>query len=398
MDETGSSAATQPIGVTHVVAGLGPHAGGPSYSVPALATALARRGAAVRLRSVGPHESNCGTADGVIRSAHPAANGILGSVLRSSSELEMAAGSDAHSGAILHTHGLWQMPNIYPARLKRRSDRCVVIVHSPRGMLAAPALKISAWKKRPFWWLQQRSALAEADCIHATAMSEFEEIRATGLTNPVAVIPNGVDVPGLTAAEEEQEAGHVVLSLGRVHPKKGLDRLVRAWARIEVEFPSWRLRIVGPSEVGHDRELGSLARALGAQRVTIEGPIYEANAKLGAYRGARLFVLPTLNENFALTVAEALAAAVPVISTKGAPWAGLEHERCGWWIDHGVEPLVVALRHAMTIGSAELQAMGLRGRSWVARDFGWDRIAGDMLDVYNWLRSGGLPPACVRLD
>jgi glycosyltransferase involved in cell wall biosynthesis len=201
-----------------------------------------------------------------------------------------------------------------------------------------------------------------------------------------------------TTAEEKQEGDQVVLSLGRVHPKKGLDRLVRAWARIEPEFPSWRLRIVGPSEVGHDKELEALARKLGAQRIAIEGPIYEASAKLGAYRNADLFVLPTLNENFAMTVAEALAAAMPVISTRGAPWAGLERERCGWWIDYGVEPLVVALRHAMTIGSPERQAMGLRGRSWMVRDFGWDKIAGDMLDVYDWLRSGGPPPKSVRLD
>jgi glycosyltransferase involved in cell wall biosynthesis len=290
------------------------------------------------------------------------------------------------------------MPNVYPAQLKRRSDHRAKIVHSPRGMLAAPAMKISAWKKRPFWWLQQRPALEAADCIHATAMSEFEEIRAAGLTNPVAIIPNGIDVPRLTTAAEKPEGDHVVLSLGRVHPKKGLARLIRAWARIEPAFPSWRLRIVGPPEAGHDRELGSLARTLGAQRITIEGPIYEADEKLGAYRGACLFVLPTLNENFALTVAEALAAAVPVIATKGAPWAGLERERCGWWIDHGVEPLVVALRHAMTIGSAERQALGLRGRSWMERDFGWDKIAGDMLDVYDWIRSGGPPPAIVRID
>ena len=266
-------------------------------------------------------------------------------------------------------------------------------------MLGLVALRISAWKKRPFWWLLQRSALEAADCLHATAASEYQEIRAVGLTRPVAIIPNGIDLPDrATMPPRGGGTERVVLSLGRIHPKKGLDRLVRAWARIEPEFPSWRLRIVGPAEVGHDKQLAALARALGLQRVAIEGPVYGAQQKLDTYRNADLFVLPTLNENFALTVAEALAAEVPVISTRGAPWAGLDRERCGWWIDHGVDPLAAALRQAMTIGCAERRAMGARGRAWMARDFGWDRIAGDMLQVYRWLIEGGEPPPTVRAD
>ena len=110
-----------------------------------------------------------------------------------------------------------------------------------------------------------------------------------------------------------------------------------------------------------------------------------------------LFVLPTLSENFAITVAEALAAGTPVIATKGAPWHGLEREDCGWWIDHGVEPLVAALAKAMTMQREALQAMGAKGRAWMARDFSWDRVANDMLDVYRWLLAGGEPPRTVRL-
>ena len=99
-----------------------------------------------------------------------------------------------------------------------------------------------------------------------------------------------------------------------------------------------------------------------------------------------------------MTVAEALASGVSVISTKGAPWAGLETERCGWWIDHGVEPLAAALSQAMASPRAELNAMGARGRAWMARDFSWDRVAADMLDVYRWLAVRGPRPATVFAD
>jgi glycosyltransferase involved in cell wall biosynthesis len=190
--------------------------------------------------------------------------------------------------------------------------------------------------------------------------------------------------------------GRIVLSLGRIHPKKGLDRLVRAWAYVESTHPEWRLRIVGPDELGHASELEVLAAKLKTQRVSIEGSV-AGDAKTAAYREADLFVLPSLNENFAITVAEALAAGTPVIATKGAPWHGLAREGCGWWIDHGVEPLAAALANAMVMTREALQAMGAKGRAWMARDFSWDRVAQDMLKIYGWLSFGGEVPSTVRL-
>ncbi len=380
-----------------MIAGLAQDQGGPSYSVPALAAALARNGTIVRLRSVEEQGRPIGDANGLERYAHPPGGGPLDLQLRRSPELLQALKADACAGAILHAHGLWLMPNVYPAWAKRRANAGVAVVQSPRGMLGREALKISAWKKRPFWWIFQRSALAAADCLHATARSEHEEIRAVGLKAPVAIVPNGIDLPMLSEFSRPEASKRVALSLGRIHPKKGLDRLVRAWAQIESEFQSWNLRVVGPGELGHDHELRALARSLRAKRISIEAPIY-GEAKLAAYRGADLFILPTLNENFAMSVAEALAAEIPVISTKGAPWPGLETERCGWWIDQGTEPLVTALRTALALPREALGAMGTRGRAWMARDFGWDRIAVDMLDVYRWLRLGGEPPSTVRLD
>jgi glycosyltransferase involved in cell wall biosynthesis len=140
-----------------------------------------------------------------------------------------------------------------------------------------------------------------------------------------------------------------------------------------------------------------LAMALGLTRVYVEGPIY-GDAKTTAYEDADVFVLSTLNENFGLTVAEALAAGTPVISTKGAPWSGLENEGCGWWIDHGVEPLAAAMARAMVLPREVLKAMGKNGREWMARDFSWDRVAHDMLDVYLWLAGSVDPPGSVRFD
>ena len=195
----------------------------------------------------------------------------------------------------------------------------------------------------------------------------------------------------------EPAVERVVLSLGRIHPKKGLVQLVYAWSKVETRYADWRLKIAGPPERGHDNELRALAMSLGLTRISVEGPIY-GEAKTVAYRYADVFALPTLNENFGLTVAEALAAGTPVISTKGAPWSGLAREGCGWWIEHGIEPLATALAHAMTLPREALKAMGDKGREWMARDFSWDCVGRNMLDVYLWLARDAEPPPAIRFS
>ena len=161
-------------------------------------------------------------------------------------------------------------------------------------------------KKMLFWHLLQGPTIRNASCYHATSRQEYEDIRAYGLTQPVAIIPNGIDLPQPhESMTGRNSADRVVLSLGRIHPKKGLDRLVRAWAKVEAAHPDWRLRIVGPAELGHDVELRALAATLKLSRVSIEPAIY-GEEKYTAFREADVFVLPTLNENFAMTVAESL--------------------------------------------------------------------------------------------
>jgi glycosyltransferase involved in cell wall biosynthesis len=385
-------------GIVQIIAGLDSRDGGPFYSVPRLAASVAlQANQLVVLSSLQGQETSHHGGSVVRRAFSPDRTPLLDR-LASSRALKTALLADARAGALLHTHGLWLMPNIYPAWARQQGHPDCRLVHSPRGMLGAEALKISAWKKKLVWHLWQRAALETADCLHATAASEYEEIRAAGLKNPVAIIPNGMDLPDLAALPRpvrHPDTPRTILSLGRVHPKKALDRLIRAFARLEAENPNWRLRIVGPTERGHDEELRSLCQSLSTRHVSIEGPVY-GEAKWRVHRDADLFVLPTLNENFGLSVAEALACEVPVISTKGAPWSGLEREGCGWWIDHGVDPLVDALQHAMALPDTARHAMGARGRTWIARDFGWEGIGRDMLAVYRWLRDGGPPPHMIR--
>lgn len=386
--------------VTHVVATIDEPNAGPSNSVSHLCRSMVRLGHKADVDMVagwraGPAQAAADLA--VHRHRQDFASAPVLGRLCLSHDLSADLRLRAPFLDIIHAHGLWLMPNVYPMWAAAGTNAAVVI--SPRGMLGGAALKFSASRKALFWQLLQRRAVTRAACLHATGEAEYEEIRAFGIDRPVAVIPNGVDLPEPAPATPAgaPSTSRTVLTLGRIHPKKGLIHLVRAWGAIAADHPAWKLRIVGPSELGHADELRGLALSLGLNSVSIEDALHGAD-KTAAYRAADLFVLPTLNDNFALTVAEALAAGTPVIATKGAPWSGLTEQRCGWWVDVGAEPLAEALRTAMCLPRPALAEMGQRGRAWMAQAFSWDRVARDMVRVYGWLKGEIEPPAFVRVD
>ncbi len=192
----------------------------------------------------------------------------------------------------------------------------------------------------PFWRLMQKPALGATSCFHATAESEYKDIRRAGFRQPVAIIPNGIDLPPITL--KHRGNARTLLFLGRVHPSKGLDLLLPAWRAVQDRFTDWRLIIAGPDNGGYLKRVQTLSDQLQLKRIEFLGEL-KGEQKWEAYREAELFVLPTYSENFGMTVAEALAAGVPAIVSKGAPWPGLEMRRVGWWIDVGLDPLVTSL-------------------------------------------------------
>jgi glycosyltransferase involved in cell wall biosynthesis len=299
---------------------------------------------------------------------------------------------------VIHNHGMWQMNAVYPGwAAKARKAKFVV---SPRGAFSTWAMSHGSRFKRIFWPLIQRPALVQASCFHATAESEYEDIRRLGFKQPVAIIPNGIDVPEF--AQKKSRDFRTLLFLGRVHPKKGVDVLLNAWSSVMDRFPDWRLLVVGADtgygkQDGYLEQMKVLAAKLKLKRLEFIGPLY-GEAKWSAYREADLFILPTHSENFGMTVAESLAAGTPAIVTKGAPWHGLETHRSGWWIDFGVDPLVACLREAMAQSPDELARRGINGREWMIREFSWQTVGNRMDQTYHWLNEGGEVPSWVRMD
>ncbi|MCW4153903.1 glycosyltransferase [Halomonas sp. 18H] len=383
--------------VVHVVPTLNPQAGGPSRTVTQLADSLATSGllnVSLLTQQYTQDVSVASRCDWVERYVEPA-----------NSKLILYSGFPVRNGmshiiknnkpSIVHAHGLWLPANHWPVALARKFG--IPYVMQPRGMLEPWAMEHKSWKKKVAMSFFQRRDLESAKMVVATSKEEYQNIRKLGFTNPIAVIPNGIEFHESKGEfkDTKENSNKNVLFLSRIHPKKGLINLVQAWATVKPR--EWRLQLAGPDEGGHLTQVMTEAKRYGIQDCIDYLGDVDGAEKAAVYQNADLFVLPTFSENFGVVVAEALSYGLPVITTKGAPWADLPEHRCGWWIDIGVEPLVTALCHAMTLSDAERYAMGERGKAYVKR-YDWQDIAQQTEAMYAWVLGQGNKPDFIYLD
>lgn len=364
--------------VFHVIKTLAQEYGGPARSVQGLVAALEAVGVETWLVSL----EDGGT---------PYVKGIRhfktlsGSLLETKNNMQSLITELKPN--LIHTHDLW-MPKLHLCHVAARLSGVPYVI-SPRGTLEAWSLQQKWLKKQIALHTYEGYDLRHALAVHATVEEEAVRCRMFCGTTPIIVCPNGVNVPEslpLRIPHTKKDV-HRVLFLSRMHPKKGVCNLLRAWEKVRPK--GWCCEFVyslnDDLERRYEKESIVLAHELGiAESVVFSGAVNDAK-KWTKYSNADLFILPTFSENFGIVVAEALWAGVPVVTTKGAPWQELETRRCGWWIDVGVDPLADALRKATGLSDAERREMGMRGRKLVEEKYQWPAIGRQMLTAYERL-------------
>ena len=360
---------------------------GPSYTVPSLCRGLAKNGAGVDLYVLDKVPNVKREYDVVTYRRRRFPVWALGR----SPEMLQGFRSVLKDCDIVHNNGIWMMPNVYPA-IAKRGTRCK-LVFCPRGGLSKAALSRSRIKKFLMGHLGgQYMALRETDMFHAASMKELQEIRALGYKQPIALVPNGIDVPDVEHKPFEG-VGRKIAFFGRVHKTKAVDHLVAAWGNVADKFPDWSLEIAGP-DCGAVSKLETMIAERNIPRVDFVGELHGFD-KYKFLASADLYVLPSLTENFGITIAESLACGTPVIASKGCPWERLEEQKCGWWIDIGVDALTAQLESSLMKSPEMLEGMGKAGKAWMSLEFSWDGVAQKMLKAYGWLCYGGNKPNFV---
>lgn len=306
---------------------------------------------------------------------------------------------------IVHSHGLWMYTSTAAHRFARRAG-CPRVV-SAHGMLDPWAVHNAQWKKKIAVWLYEDRHLKDATCIRALTLSEAESIRAYGVRNPICVIPNGIDLPRSNSRNSPSWKGkafedkNVLLYLGRIHPKKGLLNLVRAWSVLKKDgSPSartWVLAVAGWDQGGHEEDLKRLAEGLGASDIHFVGPQF-GDDKNATYAHADAFVLPSLSEGLPMTVLEAWAYALPVVMTAECSIPEGFQADAAVCVETDVESIARGIRDLFGMSEAERRKMGARGCALVCNRFVWSMVACEMKSVYQWILGGGAEPACVIRD
>ena len=260
--------------------------------------------------------------------------------------------------------------------------RGIPTVVSPHGMLEPWVLAKNHWtKKVPALVMYQRRALRKADALVATAYSEKDNLLKLNYNNKVEVVPNGVIVDGIEIKKTWKRT-RSLLYMGLLRPNKGAGVLIDALSLIKEKLIGYKVIIAGPDTEGYLSTLKRMCNSYGLNDiVSFPGGIF-GKEKWTLMQHADFFILPTLNENFGIVIAEAYLSGTPVITCKGAPWACIDEQSIGWWVERTPEKVAQAIGEALDCSEQTMEEKGRRGREYVIQHFSSDKVARVMMEKY----------------
>jgi glycosyltransferase involved in cell wall biosynthesis len=405
-----------PIKVLHALNMVGPKAGGPTRVLMDMTKAQAGLGYEVTVISTDrdlPSSSNVDQS--LIRAQFaPAIRVLLFPVefapLLVSSAMGHWVKAHIQGFDIVHVHGCYRYPATMAARIARlRKVPYIIRPHGTFDPFLINKSSKSVWLKRLYELMFDFPNLRKAGGVHCTSVEELRTIDALKLGAPGFVVSNGVDwsiyehLPargGFRARLGIAPEVTLLLFLGRINFKKGLDLLIPAFALLRQHHPAAKLLIAGPDNDGYGAQVrGMVAAAELADAVIFSDAIFGRDV-LGAYQDSDLFVLPSYGENFGMTVIEALACGTPVlISDKVNIFEDVVASGSGVASPCEVMPLANAMIELMG-DPARRAAMAACARPWVEANFAWSSIV-RLLDTQyreviqnhgRWERASGCKP------
>jgi glycosyltransferase involved in cell wall biosynthesis len=280
---------------------------------------------------------------------------------------------------VVHGHGFYVATNWLFGQEARRQRKA--LVYHPHGFFEPWILRRSKWKKRVAHALFETRNFASVRLWRALTGKEADQIRAQGMSAPIVVAPNGIRLEPFDniPASHKTKARRRLLFLGRLHPKKGIDLLLQAWAKMRSHHPDWEIVVAGPDEDGHLATLREIVSRLDLhQSVSFPGAVTGAE-KVALLKSADLFALTSYSEGFSVAVLEAMACRLPVLLTTPCNFPELTQEGGGWQCEANVDDVERSLRLALEATEEEREQRGAVGRKLVEERYTWAAIAGEIL-------------------
>lgn len=387
--------------VLHVITGLGPKLGGPSKAALEMCQALSAKGVSVSMFTTTLAERG-----GLLPFRPPATLDVLPNVIDSagveiryfpvawpyrfgfSIELARALRRELRNFDVVHIHSLFLFPTAIAAHYARRCG--VPYIIRPHGTLDPYLRRRHRLRKWIYMHLIELRNLRAASAIHYTSDEEFALVRPLGISNRPAIVPLGVLAAEFThlprdrfrAIYPELREKQLVVYLGRLTSKKGLDLLIAAFKTVLQWHPNAHLVIAGPGEDGFERSVERWVQASKLEKhVTLPGMLL-GDAKRALLGDTDVWVLPSFSENFGLAAAEALAAGLPVVLTDRVNiHAEISAARAALVVRCRADEIASAISRVLADLPTANQ-MGLRGQQLVAQLYSWDRVAEQLVDLY----------------
>lgn len=326
--------------------------------------------------------------------------------LRRSSALSSLDGSSrrrldnsVRDADVVHVHTLWNPINRTVRRACARHRRPYVLM--PHGMLDPYSLSVKRWRKALYLWAIEQKNISSA---HRLIYTTEEEARLAASQLPSVpksvVIPLGGNAPNGKADElasqflaryPQARNRRQLLFLGRLHFKKGLDRILMALPGVLTVMPDVLLTVAGDGEPQYEETLRNSIKARGLESSVLMTGRLDGDAKWGAYASAELFLLPSRQENFAITVAEAMQMGVPVvISNKVNTWPYVKEAGAGLILAEGgieadLEKSLVSLLQDSDLAGR----MGRQGRDYARKNLTWGEAMTSLVRCYDEVLARG---------
>jgi glycosyltransferase involved in cell wall biosynthesis len=293
---------------------------------------------------------------------------------------------------IVHLHTLWNPLNVIVRRECRRLGRPFVLM--PHGMLDPYSISVKRWRKALYLWGIERKNVLEAKRLICTTPEEARLARTVIPTAPeTTILPLGGDCPDLPrellASEfrskfSRTQGRRQILFLGRLHHKKGIDRIMAALPRIVQSCPDVLLTIAGGGSVEFETALRREIEGHDLDANVLLTGALQGNLKWGAYAASEIFVLPSRQENFAISVAEAMHMKIPVvISDKVNTWPYVNEAKAGLVLtERGIANELAGAVSMLLANEQSRKSMGERGREYALQNFTWAKAAEVAAECY----------------
>ncbi len=292
---------------------------------------------------------------------------------------------------LVHVSEVWHHGAYSAYKVARK--RSTPFVMSIRGELSEWSLRHKALKKKMYLKTILSKMLRNADALHAITSAEKDQIARLGYDTRVIVAPNGIDPLLFDSLPDPSEfinrfpnlqGRKIILFLGRLNPKKGLEILARSFSTISRQYQNTALLVVGPDESGTREKMQAILRSESTLDRTVFTGLLTGEDKLAAMACADVFVLPSHSDVLGISVLEALAARLPVVITEGCEFPEVAENGAGFVVEASDKPVAESI--SALLSDPDLRArMGENGRKLVTEHYTWQATASKIADLYRSL-------------